>query len=258
MAKFEDEDDFDLKGKKSDGKKGETQSKKAPVLEDEADLNCDFGDTELMKRKDPLPRIRPEKGKAVRFALLPFASPKKAFNHYIEKKGTFRCLSTEDGPGVCCESGLAGNSNLSIVALALKYTNCDPKSGKYDGKFKVGTTEYELGYVNLSRSNYTAISKLVEDEETEGGTPESVYDFDIIMTHNESTGIGYTVSRASRAPRWRKEEELAAEVKAAAQPFTDGKLLTGKLGRKLTVIEWKAMLAGLNGDAEHGEDGDDL
>lgn len=254
-AKFEDDDDF-TPGKKGDPKKADT--KKPTSFENEADLDCDWGDSELMKRKDPLPRIRPEKGKAVRFALLPYAKPKKAFNHYIEKKGTFRCLSNEDGPGVCCESGVAGNSNLSIVALAVKYTNCDPKSGKYEGKHKVPDTEFELGYVSLSRSNYTAINKLVEDEETSSGTPESVYDFDIIMTHNENTGIGYTLSRASRTPRWRKDEGTAKEVKAAAEPFSDGKLLTAKLGRKLTVIEWKAMLAGLNGDAEGEVDGDDL
>lgn len=261
MAKqtFDEDEDFAPKkgakgaAKDTDEPKGKTQPGKR-TMENEEELDCDWNDESLMRKKDPLPRIRPDKGKAVRFAILPFVKPKRAFNHYIDKKGTFRCLSTEDSEGVCCTSGKAGNANLSIVALAAKYVNCDPKTGKYDGKYKVTDTECEIGHVSLSRSNYTAINKLVEDEVTASGESESVFDFDIIMTHNETTGIGYTLARASRTPRWKKDEAVSTELEEAAKPFLDGKLLTSRLGRKQSAIEWKALLASLDGG--EGEDGD--
>ena len=246
--KFDEDEDFDIKPKK--GAKAEEAPAKRPPVVNEEDLDCGWGEEALMRKKDPMPRIRPDKGKAVRFAILPFVKPKRAFNHYVDKKGTFRCLSGEDGEGVCCSSGKAGNSNLNIVALAVKYTNCDPKTGKYEGKYKVSETDWEIGHVNLSRSNYTAISKLVEDEEEEGGKHESVYDFDVIMTHNETTGIGYTLSRASRSPRWKKDAEMAATLEEASKAFEDGKALTQRLGRKQSVIEWKALLATLDNDGD--------
>ena len=269
MAKqtFDEDEDFTPKPKgkaaaaaahkDEDEPKSKAQPKRA-TIENEEDLDCGWNDESLMRKKDPMPRIRPDKGKAVRFAILPFVKPKRAFNHYLDKKGTFRCVSTEDSEGVCCTSGKAGNANLSIVALAIKYTNCDPKTGKYDGKYKTSDTDWEIGHVSLSRSNYTAINKLTEDLEEEDGspkTPETVYDFDIIMTHNETTGIGYTVSRASRVPRWKKD---AAAVEEAAQPFQDGKLLTSRLGRKVSAIEWKAMLSGLEGEEEGADDNGEL
>lgn len=256
--KFDEDEDFDVKPKKGKAAPADEPVKRPPV-DTEDDLDCDWGDENLMRRKDPMPRIRPDKGKAVRFAILPFVKPKRAFNHYVEKKGTFRCLSTDEGEGVCCSSGKAGNPNLSIVALAVKYTNCDPKTGKYEGKYKVSDTDWELGHVNLSRSNYTAINKLVEDEEREDGSHETVYDFDIIMTHNETTGIGYTLSRASRSPRWKKDADVAEAIESSSSEFADGKALTQRLGRKQTAIEWKAMLASLDSDGDDdSEDSGDL
>lgn len=265
---FDEDEDFDTKPK-GKGRKAEEEDPKVKAgattkrtIENEADLDCDWDDQTLMRKKDPMPRVRPEKNgaKAVRFAILPFVKPKRAYSHYVdkgEKKGTFRCLSSEDNPeGVCCTSGQIQQSQLAIVALVVKYSNVDPKSGKYEGKYKTADTEWELGHVSLSRSNYTQINKLVEDEEGEGGKQETVYDFDIIMTHNEASGIGYTLTRASRTPRWRKDPEVAAAVEAAAAPFVDGKLLTSRLGRKLTPIEWKALLSGLTGEVED-ESGDD-
>ena len=48
-------------------------------------LDVDFGDEKLANRPNQLPRCRPsEKGKAVRFALLPFIKPKSAKNHFVE------------------------------------------------------------------------------------------------------------------------------------------------------------------------------
>jgi hypothetical protein len=209
-----------------------------------------------MKQKDPLPRFRPDKGKALRFALLDFIKPKRAFTHYIDKKGTFRCLSTPEAEGPCCAAAIQAAA-LTIVALVVKYTNCSPVSGKYEGKYKVPDIEYELGYVNLSRKNYTDINKMTEDGEDDAPTNETVYDFDIIMTHNEATQIGYSLNRASRAPRWRKSPEIVAEITEAAQPFLDGKLLTSKLGRKLNPIEWKALLSTLNGEPDDDAASDD-
>ena len=250
--KFED-DEFESTKDKPSTKAGATTVTRKPI-ENEAELDCDWNDESLQRKKDPLPRVRPEKGKAVRFAILPFIKPKRAFNHYIEKKGTLRCLSTDDGEGICCTSGQAGTSNLNIVALAVKYVNADPQTGKYDGKYKKVETEWELGHVNLSRTNNTDLQKLCEDNEDETTPSETVYDFDVIMTHNEATGIGYKLSRASRTPRWRKDSEMAAAIEEAAQPFLDGKILTARLGRKLSVMEWKVVLAGLSGKDTEEED----
>lgn len=261
--KFDEDEEFDSKpkgkGRRDDEEDEKPKQAARKPIENEEDLDCEFGDSELERRKNPLPRIKPDKGKAVRFALLPFSKPKKAFTHYIDKKGTFRCLSTEEGEGFCCTSltGDGQQAQLKIVALAVKYTNCDPKTGKYEGKYKTSETEWEIGFVSLSRSNYTAINKMVEDEESEGGKAETVYDYDVIMSHNEATGIGYTLNRASRSPRWKKA--AAAEVEEAAQTFLDGKLLTARLGRKLTLPEWKALVAQLNGGGDDDSgDNDDL
>lgn len=264
--KFDEDEDFDPKSKKSrshdeddDAPKGKAATRKP--IENEEDLDCDFGNPELERRKDPMPRVRPDKGKAVRFALLEFVRPKNAFSHYIDKKGTYRCLSNDEGEGVCCQqlTGEAQRADLKIVALVVKYTNCDPKTGKYEGKYKTNETDWEIGHVSLSRSNYTQINRMVEDEEDANGKRETVYDFDVIMTHNEATGIGYTLTRASRSPRWKKDAEIAEAVKAAAEPFKDGKLLTSRLGRKISVPEWKALIASLNGgDGDDDDNNDDL
>lgn len=262
MTKFEDEDDdFSMssqKGKEKGHKGKEADSKKsAPAVENEEELDCGWGDTELMKAKNPLPRIYPQKdGEAVRFALIQGVQPKRALTHYIEKKGTFRCLSTGEEPGLCCEK-LKENPTLSIVALAIQYTNCSPKTGRYEGPYKSQETEYTIGYVKLSRTNYTQICKLVEDpEEEEDNTaerqPETVFDFDMVMSHNEQTGIGYSITRASRSPRWKKDEAVMAGVAEAVEKFKDGKLLTQRLGRKQTKAEWVAMFS----DAGQEDDGE--
>ena len=62
----------------------------------------------------------------------------------------------------------------------------------------------------------------------------------------KENGIGYEFTLKANKARWRQNPELAKEVETAAQKFIrdGGKKLIGKLGRKLTVIEWKALLAG--------------
>src|SRR5271170_4892975 len=95
------------------------------------DFNVEFGDEKLVSKSDGLDILRPEKGKTVRFALLTeYLSAKRAFNHYIEKKGTYHCLSTDEGQGVCCEK--LGDSQPQIVALVLQYSNANSKTGRYE------------------------------------------------------------------------------------------------------------------------------
>ena len=75
-----------------DGKAAIVKTAKSGA-DDVEDLSVDFGDRELMKKTGLLERLRPEKGKAVRFAMLTdFIKARSAFTHFIDKKGTFRCL----------------------------------------------------------------------------------------------------------------------------------------------------------------------
>jgi hypothetical protein len=250
MAKqFEDEDELP---KKPAGKKGsisleddeETGTKKGQVaIVVSEDDDCEFGDTKLMRKTDGLDRVRPAKGDAVRFAILPGFKPKKAMNHYIDKKGTYRCLTTEEGEGICCKQ--LGASDLHFAALVVHYTNANTKTGKYTADQT--DTEFEIKYVYLSRTNFADISALVQEDER----PE---DFDIVMTHREN-GIGYKLSRVSKEARWKKTKSVHNAVLAAAEKFEDGVLLTKKLGKKLNAIEWKQLLSTLEGSADE-EDGD--
>jgi hypothetical protein len=264
MAKAKFEDDEDLTPTSKHGGKFEDDDVPAPTNsraagvpgkgnsfeEDEDNLDVQFGDEKLMRRDVILGRLRPEKGKAVRFAIVPGIPAKSAYTHFIDKKGTFRCLSKDhDAPdGVCCRSGKAQDAALTVVAVVVAYTNADSKTGKYEGKLKDADTEGELMHVALSRSNFRDISGLVQEE-------EKVEDFDIIMTHREN-GIGYKFNRASRTARWTKDSEFAQSITTGAEKYADGKVLTSKLGRKLSVIEWKALLASLDGEAEDDGDGD--
>jgi hypothetical protein len=234
----DDEDDFNPKGKKAT---------EAVVVSDEDD--CEFGDQKLMYRGDGLDRLRPEKGQASRFAIVPYLKPKKAVNHYVDKKGTFRCLTTEEGEGICCKAlnGIEGaKAAIHFVAVVVHYTNANPKTGKYAKE--VTDTDFEIKFVNLSRANFSDISSLVQED-------EKVTDFDIVMTHREN-GIGYKFNRVSSETRWQKKG-LESAVKEACAKFEDGALLTKKLGKRLTPIEWKALIASM-GSTEDDEDNGDL
>jgi hypothetical protein len=220
--------------------KATTKSKaNAAPADDDENLDVSFGDQKLMAKGDGLNRIRAEKGKMVRFALLPFVNPKAAKSHFVEtkdKKGTFRCLPVKEGEIPYCCQKLDEEGQQHVVALAIHYTNASPKDGGYE---KGTPIEYEIGYVDLSRSNYRAVSNLIPEDGT-------IFDIDIAMAKKDN-GIGYEfVARSTKAARWKLNPELAAEVEAAAQKFVKdgGKKLAGKLGRKLTLIEWKALLAG--------------
>jgi hypothetical protein len=209
------------------------------------DYDVSFGDEKLMSRSDGLDICRPDKGKTVRFALLTnYVPAKRAFNHFIDKKGTYHCLSTMDAPGtaICCKR--LGESTPQIVALVLQYTNADPKTGRYVKNAETGhlpPIQWEIKFVRLSRSAFRRVSNLVEED----GQPT---DIDIIMNHRDS-GIGYEYNKISAA-RWLKNPALVAEVEAAIQPFKDGKKLLSKLGKKVSLLEFRAVLAGQTSDEE--------
>lgn len=209
-------------------------------------LDVDFGDEKLANRPNQLPRCRPsEKGKAVRFALLPFIKPKSAKNHFVElpgKKLTARCLTPADAPeaGYCCAK-LGEDGELHVAALVIRYTNADSKTGGYE---KGAVIEWEIQYVDLTRSNYRQVSHLV-DELLEDNPTISVYDIDIVMQHDPDRAFGYQFKRIAQKARWKQNPELVAEVKAEAEKFTkdDGKILKARLGKKMTLAEWKALLS---------------
>ena len=211
---------------------------KAAAKQNVDDYDVSFGDEKLMSKSDGLDILRPEKGKTVRFALLTnFLSAKKAYNHYIEKKGTYHCLSKDGVQGICCQK--LGESQPQIVALVLHYTNADPKSGRYskDASGALPPIQWEIKFVRLSRSAFRRISGLVEED-------SKSEDMDIIMSHRDS-GIGYEYNKVSVA-RWKRNPALLAEVEAAVKPFLadGGKKLLSKLGKKVSLLEFKAVIAG--------------
>lgn len=252
MAKhFEDEDEQPTKSAKKgasldEGDEIEGAKKSASAIVVSADDDCEFGDQKLMRRGDGLDRLRPAKGDAVRFAIYPSIKPKKAMNHYIDKKGTFRCITTEEGEGICCSK--LGAPNLQIVAIVVHYTNANTKTGKYASDNH--DTEFEVKYVNLSRTNFADISALTQED-------EKVDDFDIVMTHREN-GIGYKLARVSKEARWKKDKALSKAIQEAAAKFEDGALLTKKLGKRLNPLEWKQLISSLDASDEDEEDNNDL
>ncbi len=230
---------------------------------DEDDLDVEFGDEKLATRPNMLNRCRPaEKGRAVRFALLPFIKPKSAKNHFVElpgKKLTARCLTPNNSPdaGYCCAK-LGEDGELHVAALVIRYTNADVKTGGYE---KGAVIEWEIQYVDLTRSNYRAVSHLI-DELQEDNPNISVYDIDIVMQHDPDRAFGYQFKRIAQKARWKQNPALMKEVEEAAQKFIkdDGKILKGRLGKKLTLQEWKAMLQGQSAGAEEArlDDVEDL
>ncbi len=227
---------------------GANQGKAKPtaVAADEDDLDVDFGDDKLATRPNMLNRCRPsEKGKAVRFALLPFIKPKSAKNHFVElpgKKLTARCLTPANSPdaGYCCAK-LGEDGELHVAALVVRYTNADSKTGGYE---KGAVIEWEVQYVDLTRSNYRAVSHLI-DELIEDNPTITVYDIDIVMQHDPDRAFGYQFKRIAQKARWKQNPQLVEEVRLAADKFTkdDGKILKARLGKKMTLAEWKALLS---------------
>lgn len=236
-----------------------TKASTKAVAEDDGeaeDLSVDFGDKELMK-KDGLERVRPEKGKAVRFAILgEFIKARMAYTHYIEKKGTFRCLADRikrakkdqggdpQAQGYCCGK-LKEDAEPTIVALVLFYKNADPETGRYE---KGAVLDWDIRYVQLTKANFQSISRLPEEDQT-------VNDIDIVMTRN-NRAFGYDFTKIASRARWKINPELVAEVKEKVKPYLDGKKLDGRLGKKVTELEMKALISSLSAGAEDAKLGD--
>ncbi len=222
----------------------------------------DWGDQELMKRGDGLDRIRPEKksGRVVRFSLLDFipvgwSGPSRmAHNHYVQTlqgKTCRICLSTKEVTGYCCRQ-IGEDGQPHVVNLALEYTNANPKDGGYaplaDGTLP--PIEWKIKYVDLSRANFQTISTLVEEgnncqhPKCIQANRTCIYNHDFVMGQN---GNKYEFAVKARKARWKTNPALVAAVTAAAQKYlTDGGIrLAKKLGRKTSLIEWKALLASL-------------
>lgn len=239
-----------------DEPKPAASSGKNAAAADEDDLDVEFGDEKLATRPNMLNRCRPtEKGKAVRFALLPFIKPKSAKNHFVEmpgKKVTVRCLTPKDSPdaGYCCAK-LGEDGELHVAALVIRYTNADTKTGGYE---KGAVIEWEIQYVDLTRSNYRAVSHLI-DELIEDNPSISVYDIDIVMQHDPDRAFGYQFKRIAQKARWKQNPALMKEVEEASQKFIkeDGKVLKGRLGKKMNLQEWKALLSGVAAGAEEAK-----
>ena len=238
----------DDEDEKADMKKGST----SPADED---LGVDFGDSELMKRGDGLDRVRPsEKGKRVRFAILgQFIKAQMSYTHYIEKKGTFRCLvdatkrlhrdkgGDPNAQGYCCLK-LREDSEPTIVCLVLHYTNADPVTGKYEPGTPI---EWDIKYVQLTKANYQAIYALTQEDD------KDVYSIDIVMQHS-NRAFGYEFGRMSKC-KWQQNPEFAAEVAERVKPFLDGKKLRKKLGKPVTDLEMKAVIASLQQGSEDAQ-----
>lgn len=204
----------------------------------------EFDDEDTIKFGDGLDRIRPEKKstKQIRFALLPFLKPRVARSHYVvtkEGKPNHICLSLKGEPAYCCQK-LDAEGQQHVVALALEYTNVNPKTAKYTkdattGKFPA--IEYRIGYVDLSRSNFRSLQGLVQED-------GSIYNYDLAMYLN---GNKYEFSVRNTAALWKNNPELAKEVEEACQAYVQdgGAKLARKLGKKTTLIQWKALISGM-------------
>jgi hypothetical protein len=237
----------------------EDESKPAASAASEEDnLDTDFDDERIYHRSGQLNQCRPDKSlKAVRFAFVPveWLKPKSAKTHFLkglgkeEKMGRFRCLSPlgSDDQGLCCVA-LDKDGETTIVALVLRYLNANSE-GKYikgaDGS--VPPIEWELQFVRLSQFNMKQIKKLAPED-------SDVFHIDIIMSLAEGRAFGYefTAPTAGTA-RWLKNPQLIEEIKHSCQRFADGKVLISKLGKKLTEMEWKALLSGVSTGANEAK-----
>jgi hypothetical protein len=238
----------------------EETTPKGTTVDDNENLSTDFDDEKVYARPGQLNQVRPDKGKAVRFAFIPkeWVAPQSAKSHFVEtgvgkeaKKLRVRCLTpmgNEAEQGFCCVA-LEEDGDVSVCALVVHYTNADATTGKYekDATGNFPPVEFELGFIRLSGFNMRQIKKLPDED-------SNPFRIDIVMTHADGRAFGYEFNRRANVPRWTLDPEVAAKVKAAAQRFLDGKALRSKLGQKMNEIEWKELLSGkkVGGDATLG------
>jgi hypothetical protein len=190
----------------------------------------DEGIDEVVKASDGLTVIKINKGEVARFAFVPGFKIKRARVHYVDGTGSLQCISTKENPNeVCCRKG--GQAKDKFVGLVFRYTNIDPKTGKFLAT--ATTPAVEVQAVRMSRANMRDIL----DSAEEG---QSVYDLDIRMRHDDSRAFGYKFSKASSKNAWRSIE---ADALALATPFADGTKLASRLGKKLDSVQLNAVLA---------------
>lgn len=235
----EDEDEAPRSSKKS----------KASVIDDD-DEDVDFGNEDLMKNPGFLERLEvKEKGIFARFTILSEVKPKKAYSHYVEGKGSFRCFtdhSDKKAPKAACCKQL-GDPGLDIVALVLHYTNANPKDGKLK---KDQPVEFSIKYIKLSRTQYAKISRLAEEDGT-------VYGIDILMFQPNS-GIGYDYTRISSKAKYLSNPELVSAVKEELDPYLDGSKLSKRLPKKIAKAELNGYLTAANKDGDDEAELDEI
>jgi len=229
----------------------EEEENNSTTTDDDENLSTDFDDEKVYARPGQLNQLRPEKGKAVRFAFIPkeWIAPQTAKSHWVETpdgqgkttKRRYRCLTPlgkESEQAYCCER-TGEDGKIEVVALVVHYTNADPITGKYekDASGNFPPVQFEIGFVRLSGFNMRQIKKLPDED-------SDPFKIDIVMTHADGRAFGYEFNRKAPVPRWTLDPQTAAAVKAAAQRFLDGKALRGKLGQRLNEVEWKALLSG--------------
>jgi len=156
----------------------------------------------------------PVHGKAVRFAILPFAVA-------------------------------SISANCRAIVPVLHYLNADPVSGTYkkqpDGS--APPIEWEIRYLCLTRTDIMRIKNLLYDDQTP-------FDIDIILALS-ACGIGKEFLRVSNQARWKKDPELAKEVELMAAEMSDAfaAKLAGRPG--MTILDDFQAVETTQGGREH-------
>jgi len=118
------------------------------------------------------------------------------------------------------------------------YKNADPATGKYKKQADGSTPPiiWEVGWLKLSQAGFHVISELVLEGEADYG-----FDFGVRYKTN---GIGLDFLRLSKNNAlFRSNEAFCKEVLDEAAKFADGQFLMKQLGKKITELDLKALLA---------------
>ena len=127
---------------------------------------------------------------------------------------------------------------MRIVAPALQYEGTE-KNGRYG---KGAATHWKIGYVELSPSHFRMLRNL-QPEADSGAPPVKVDEVDIGMSYEKNR---YAFCLVSLKARWKQIPEIKKVVEGAlASLMADGgRKLEKRLGKKTSVAEWRALLAG--------------
>jgi hypothetical protein len=172
--------------------------------------------TELTGDLSPLHQICPKNGQTLRIALLTEVCKPKGAHYHWYRNSFYRCNTPEgSAENECCRHV---QRSWTCVCLALLYMNAG------NTKIERGSSvKYRIGYVGLSQSVYREVSAL----QTEAPGCDLYY----------SNNGHYEITGASKTPKW-KDSPQAAEIAREAKRWADGKMLTSKLGKKITDEEW--------------------